>query len=47
MNSPIVRLATSTHATRLGFFAAGLTIAGIAIIQSFSIMLAWIASFIV
>ena len=47
MNSPIVRLATSTHATRLCFFAAGLTIAGIAIIQSFSIVLAWIAAVVI
>jgi len=47
MNSPIVRLATSTTATRLGFFAAGLTVAGLAILQSFSTVLAWIVAFVV
>lgn len=44
MNSPIIRLATSTNAVRDGFFAAGLTIAGIAAMQTFAMLLSWIVA---
>jgi hypothetical protein len=44
MNSPIIRLATSTTAVRDGFFAAGLTVAGL---QTFWIVLAWIVASVV
>ena len=43
MNS-ILRLATGTPAVQDGFFAAGLTIAGTAVVQSFAIVLGWIVS---
>ena len=44
MNSPILRMANSTPAIRGGFFAAGLTVAGVAIMQAFSTIVAWVAS---
>lgn len=47
MNSPIIRLATSTNAVRKGFFAAGLTVAGIAVVQSFWIALVWIVASVI
>ncbi len=47
MNSPIVRMATSSNASRAGFIAAGLTVAGIAIAQSFSIVLGWVVASVI
>jgi threonine/homoserine/homoserine lactone efflux protein len=47
MNSPIIRMATSTNAVRNGFFAAGLTVAGIAAVQTFWIVLAWIVASVI
>jgi hypothetical protein len=47
MNSSILRLAKSTPAVQDGFFAAGLTIAGIAVVQSFAIVLSWIVSAVI
>ncbi|HEY4981077.1 MAG TPA: hypothetical protein VII24_03835 [Pseudolabrys sp.] len=47
MNSPILRVAKSTPAVQNGFFAAGLTVAGIAVGQSFMIVLSWIVSAVV
>jgi hypothetical protein len=44
MNSPILRMATSTTAVRGGFIAAGLTIAGIVFFQSISVVTAWIVA---
>ena len=40
-------MATSTNAIRAGFIAAGLTIAGIVILQSFSVVMAWIVAFVI
>lgn len=42
MNSPILRMATSTDACRSGFFAAGLTVAAVAVVQTFSTLLSWV-----
>jgi hypothetical protein len=47
MNSPILRLARSTPAVQDGFFAAGLTVAGICCVQSFAIVLSWIVSAVI
>ena len=47
MNSSILRLAKSTPAVQDGFFAASLTIAGIAVVQSFAIVLSWIVSAVI
>jgi hypothetical protein len=47
MNSPILRLARSTPAVQDGFFAAGVTTAGIVILQSFAIVLSWVVSAVV
>ena len=47
MNSPILRLARSTSAVQDGFFAAGVTTAGIVILQSFAIVLSWVVSAVV
>jgi hypothetical protein len=47
MNSPILRMATSTNAIRGGFIAAGLTIAGIVFFQSFSVVTAWIVALVI
>ncbi len=47
MNSPIIRMATSTHAVSTGFLAAGLTVTGVAFLQSVSTLLAWIVASVV
>ena len=44
MNSPIIRMANSTEAVRAGFLAAGLTVAGVAVLQAFAIVLFWIVA---
>jgi hypothetical protein len=44
MNNPILRMATNTTAVKTGFFAAGLTVAGIAIMQSLATVMIWVAS---
>jgi hypothetical protein len=47
MNSSILRIPKSTPAVQDGFFAAGLPIAGIAVVQSFVIVLSWIVSAVI
>lgn len=44
MTSAIMRLANSSAAVLVGFLAAGMTIFGVAVLQSVAIVLAWLAS---
>lgn len=44
MNSPILRLAKSTPAVEDGFLAAGITVTGVALLQSFIVVMTWIFS---
>lgn len=44
MNSPILRIANSSSRVRAGFFAAGLTVTGIVLLQSVSTVVGWIVS---
>ena len=47
MNSPIIRMAYSSEAVRAGFIAAGLTVAGVAVLQTLAIVLFWIVAGVV
>ena len=47
MNSPILRLAHSTTAVEEGVFAAGLTVIGIAFVQSFVVVLSWFVAAVI
>jgi hypothetical protein len=42
MESPVLRLAKSTPAVEEGFLVAGITVTGIAILQSVVFVLTWI-----
>lgn len=44
MTSAIMRLAKSSSAVHVEFLAAGMTIFGVAVLQSVAIVLAWLAS---
>lgn len=47
MNSPIIRMANSSEAVREGFLAAGITVAGVAVLQALAIVLSWIVASVV
>ena len=44
MNGPIVRLTKSSRPVQEYFFAAGITVVGVAVLQSIGILLVWMLS---